>query len=445
MKNKLNILLFVDFICIIMGVLIIYVLGYAEIYLLVALGVVAVVTGLYIYNTNECRYFLAPTKKAIIYVDIVNYKLIKLYYGKKKAKQISCLVSDILFYNLKRGCVKRKGSNHYSVLFEYKNRNEIISYINKVSDGTFNLLNGDMINISLKFGIQICTEDDYETNENKAEIACINAKVDSETMYSFFDDDDASKLLEEKKMLDTLLCALKNKEFEIYFQPQYDYKSKTIVGSEALIRLIKEDKIIPASEFIEIAEKYDFTILLDKYVFKEVCRMISELKQNKIDFKSISVNVSRKTLSEKNMIEYYSALVQKYNIKKDEICLEITERSSNNNDINNVIKKLSKKFNISIDDYGVGSSSLSMIAENDIKSIKIDRKFIRDDSELGRKLLNSIIKLGNELGIELIAEGVEKEEELEYLKKKGCYIIQGKYYSKPLNYEEYIELLKNEE
>ena len=159
----------------------------------------------------------------------------------------------------------------------------------------------------------------------------------------------------------------------------------------------------------------------------------------------MKVNVSRKTLSEKNIIEYYSALVQKYNIKKDEICLEITERSSNNNDINNVIKKLSKKFNISIDDYGVGSSSLSMIAENDIKSIKIDRKFIRDDSELGRKLLNSIIKLGNELGIELIAEGVEKEEELEYLKKKGCYIIQGKYYSKPLNYEEYIELLKNEE
>lgn len=199
MKKWLYLLLFSDYLCIIVGILTIYVLGYAEVYLVVALGVVAVVTGLCVYNTNEFRYKLAPTKKAIIYVDITNYKLLLLHYGKRKASRLASFVNDSLFFNLKRGCINRKGSNQYSVLFEYRTKNEITNYIEKVSEEAACLLNDGGVHIILKFGVQICDEEDYETNETKAEIACIKAKSKSSTSYYIYDDEEFEKLLKSKK------------------------------------------------------------------------------------------------------------------------------------------------------------------------------------------------------------------------------------------------------
>ena len=443
MKKWLYLLLLSDYFCIIIGVLIIYVLGYAEIYLGVSLGVVAVVTGLCVYNTNEFRYSLAPTKKAIIYADIINYKLLTLYYGKRKARKIGRLVNDALFFNLRRGCISIKGTNQYSILFEYKNRNEIINYINKVSDEVYYLINDGVFNVSLKFGVQICTEDDYETNENKAEIACVNARVESASIYSFFDEADADKILEEKRTLDMLLNALRNDEFEVYYQPQYNFKTKRIVGSEALIRLKHDGEVISSSEFIDVAEKYNFVVLLDEYVLKEVCKRIGELKRSKIDFNHISINISRKTICERDMMVYYSSLLDRYKIKRNEIELEITERDTDeDNNLNKLIHKLSKRFNVCIDDFGVGSSTISMLTENNIRAVKVDKSFIQNESTTGKKILSSIINLVNELDFDLIVEGVETEKQARYLKTKNCDIIQGDYFSKPLNYEEFVNLLK---
>ena len=104
---------------------------------------------------------------------------------------------------------------------------------------------------------------------------------------------------------------------------------------------------------------------------------------------------------------------------------------------------LNKKLYVSIDDFGVGNSSISMLMENNIKTVKIDRQFIIDETESGRKLLNNIIKLIKELGFEMVAEGVETLEQQEYLKSRGCNIIQGYYFSKPLSFDEYKTILKD--
>ena len=137
-------------------------------------------------------------------------------------------------------------------------------------------------------------------------------------------------------------------------------------------------------------------------------------------------------------------MFKKYDIKKNDIELEVTERNTSGYNTPFVkIRELSKKFNVSIDDFGVGNSSLSMLMEDKVKTIKIDRQFVIDKTESGKIILDNMIKLIHNLGFEIVAEGVDTEEQKEYLKKKGCNVIQGYYFSKPLSFEDYKnELVK---
>ena len=143
------------------------------------------------------------------------------------------------------------------------------------------------------------------------------------------------------------------------------------------------------------------------------------------------------------MIEYYESVLKKYNIDKEDVEFEVTERNETGyTSLVDKIHDLSRKFNVSIDDFVIRNSSLSMLSENKIKTIKIDRKCVIDESESGRKILNNIIKLSKDLGFEIIAEGVETKEQQDYLKSKGCNVVQGYYYSKPLSFEDYENMLK---
>lgn len=444
MKDKPNLLLVLEFISVMISLFIIYFLKYNKLALLLLFISTIVLIILSLFEKNKIRYNISIYKKAIVYADIVNFKLLKLYYGKRKTKKITKKVYNIILNNLKKGCVVKKNNDHYSILVEYKNKSEIINLINFISEESSKVLNDEIFNLTLKYGIQICIEDDYETNENKASLACIKAKNEPMKTYCFYDEGDTANLLNEKKVVDSLINALINEEFEVYFQPKYDYKKKEIIGSEALIRLIQNNRIVPAHEFIDVAEKYGFTVALDKYVLVRVCKKINELKKEKINFKCISINVSRNTLRDEKIIEYYSKVLNQYNIDKNDIELEITERKQNDDedDLSSIIHKLSKKFNVSIDDFGVGYSSLEMLNENSIKTIKIDRKFVVNKSDTGKKILKNIINLCNSLNFNLIAEGVETEEQFNYLKNNGCTTIQGYYYEKPLPFDEYVELLK---
>ena len=148
------------------------------------------------------------------------------------------------------------------------------------------------------------------------------------------------------------------------------------------------------------------------------------------------------------MVEEYEEIMKKYNITKEEIELEITEGTilSDNTIIQKVIKKIKKsKFKILVDDFGTGYSSISMLKSLDIDGIKIDRSFIIDESEKGKEILKYVIKLGKSLNLNLTAEGVETQEQLDYLKKLNCDIIQGYYFSKPLEIEQFKKFVKGEE
>ena len=184
---------------------------------------------------------------------------------------------------------------------------------------------------------------------------------------------------------------------------------------------------------------------MDKYVLKETCKKINILKNKKLSFGSISINVSRASLCEKNMIDYYYNIINEYGIKKNEIELEITERqNSTDSSFSEILSELCKKINVSVDDFGIENSSLSMLNENNYKTIKIDRKFVIDETKSGRKILSNIIKLLKDLDYNVIVEGVETKEQCDFLKSKGCNIIQGYFYSAPLSFSDYEKKLEEE-
>ncbi len=398
---------------------------------------------IYIYLDNiKIRYDMIYGKKVLICASIDNINLIDLYYGDD-GRNIIKKVYKIIKKNISYVGLVKKYNGYFVIIDKYNNRNEVISLVNKINEETQQLLSDEVFNISLSFGIQLCKDDsDYSSDEKKATIACSNAKKEYLNLYSFYNDEDMENEIREKQILNSLVRSLKNNEFEVFFQPKYNNNDNTIVGSEALARLVQNGEIVPAKYFIDVAEKYNFTSSLDKYIFREVCKKIRELKKNKIKFNTISVNVSRNTLCENTIVDYYESIMRRYEVDKKDIELEVTERNANGYILSNeILKELCRKFNVSIDDFGIGNSSLSVLRELKIKTVKIDRAFIIDESISGRKILDNIIKLIKDLDLDIVAEGVDAESQNIYLKKRGCTIVQGYLYSKPLSFDEYKNLL----
>lgn len=441
MKDKITELIIIN-IFFLFATILLFLLDYSFFAcLLVGLAIILNVAN-YFLNSIKIRYDLMGRRKTIIYAVIDNQNIMNLYYEPKKVNEIINSIYKEIKSNVKKGTIVRKHKDHFLIITKVTAKSELINKVTKLNEKIALILDDELFTLGLRYGIHICDQEDFNSNENRANIACNNAKKEYMSYYSFYDDEDVETVVKEKKILDSLVKSLKNNEFEVYYQPKYNFKEKKIVGSEALARLIHDGEVVPAKEFIDVAEKYGFTTYLDKYVLKEVCKKIGKLKEDRIEFGSISVNVSRNTLCEKNMIEYYESVLDKYDVKKKDIEFEVTERNESSYASSSAkIKELCKKFNVSVDDFGVGNSSLAMLMENRIKTVKIDRQFVIDETESGRKLLNNIIKLIKELEYEMVAEGVETIEQQEYLKSRGCNVIQGYLFSKPLSFEEYKKIL----
>lgn len=199
-------------------------------------------------------------------------------------------------------------------------------------------------------------------------------------------------------------------------------------------------------KFIPVFEKNNFIIKLDEYVFKKVCKDIKVLKNKIKNMPIISVNISKETLIENNFLEKYLRILSKYKINASEIELEITEGIAINNelDIKEILTKIKNKgFKISIDDFGTGYSSLNMLQIMPIDIIKIDKSFIDkiDKFNNNENLIEVIMMIAKKMNLKTVAEGVEDKEQVDYLKKVKCDLIQGYYYSKPIKLEKFIEYI----
>ncbi|WP_242849814.1 EAL domain-containing protein [Clostridium sp. C8] len=241
--------------------------------------------------------------------------------------------------------------------------------------------------------------------------------------------------------------ALEKGEFEIYLQPKYNSESDSIVGAEALARWNnRNDGIVSPEVFIPILEKNRNIVKLDMYMFEEACKIISRWSKNNVSLVPISINISKITMSENdNFVIDLKNIIKKYDIDTRFLEIELTERIMfrETNKIVSIIKEIKKiGIKVSLDDFGAGYSSLNILKNIPIDIIKLDKLFLdkRDISEKGKIVIKNIINMANELGLEVVAEGVEFLEQSQFLKSVGCEVVQGYLYGKPMTIREFEKL-----
>ncbi len=258
-------------------------------------------------------------------------------------------------------------------------------------------------------------------------------------------------LMDDQEILSAFPQALANGEFTVYYQPKVNISDRTMYGAEALVRWFRHGELVPPMRFIPQLEREGSVCMLDYYVLEQTCIFLKNRMENGKKIVPISVNFSRRHLEEDDLVDRIVEVVDKYGIDHSYIEIELTESEDYQNYeiMSNVINRLKDRgISTSIDDFGTGFSSLNMIKEVDLDTIKIDKSLIPLDNGIDTKeqdivMFSSIVSLINKLGKRSVAEGVETEVQLDYLKKLGCDIVQGYVFDRPLSCKDFEERLEN--
>ncbi len=383
-----------------------------------------------------------PNKQYIAILDINKFKMINKAYGYKTGDTILKGIGDELERILgKESLIARYSNDYFSVLFEY-NEN-IQKILNKMVRNIENLkIEDNVYNLSVNIGIYQLTEEDSNISEamDKAIIAHSASKGDVFDKFHIYDKKMEKELEKESKIEHEMNTALANKEFKVYYQPKVYTKDENLYGAEALVRWEHNGKMILPSEFIPLFEKNKFILKLDLYIFEQVCKDMNAWKEKYGKVPVVSVNVSREHFLEEHFLEKYMLIASKYGVDTNKIDLEITESATIEAgiDIIEIMNKMKELgFLISIDDFGTGYSSLSTLQDMPADILKIDKSFVDRIGKNEKNMIDYILTMAKELKLITIAEGVENKEQRDYLLEKGCDIIQGYYYAKPMPEEEF--------
>lgn len=318
--------------------------------------------------------------------------------------------------------------------------------INKAFEKSFNI-SGHEIHMTASIGIGIYPEDGAETEGlmKKVSVALHNAKETGRNCFRFYTDSMNAMSFQRLSMETGLRNALKREEFVLFYQPKISLLDGKISGAEALIRWNHPDMgLVPPNDFIPIAESMGLIVPMTDWVIAEACKQLSAWDADGFHLKSVAVNITPNSLLDKNINDCTSRQLESAAIDASRLDFEITE-SIFMQDFDEIVPVLHglKRMgaSVSIDDFGTGYSSLSYLKRLPTTKLKIDQSFIRDlmhdkDDEI---IVNAVISMAHNLGFDVIAEGVEAKEQLEYLRKQGCDVVQGYYYSRPLAANDFYE------
>ncbi len=385
----------------------------------------------------------------LLVLDINKFKMINKAYGYKTGDTILNGIGEELEQILgKQSLICRYSNDYFAVLFEYKE--DIRKIVNTLVKNIENLkIDSNVYNLSVNMGIYKLTDADTNISVamDKAIIAHSASKGDVFDKFHIYDEKMEKELEKESKIEQEMYQALMNKEFKVYYQPKMYTNSEELYGAEALVRWKHNGKMVPPSEFVPLFEKNKFILKLDVYVFEQVCSDMKTWKEKYGKEPVVSVNVSRDHFLDEHFLEKYMMIAAKYGVNTNNIDLEITESATVEAgiDIIEIMNKMKKLgFLISIDDFGTGYSSLSTLQDMPADILKIDKSFVDRIGKNEENMIDYILTMAKELKLTTIAEGVETKEQRDYLLEKGCDIIQGYYYAKPMPEEEFEEYMEKE-
>ena len=277
---------------------------------------------------------------------------------------------------------------------------------------------------------------------DKAAMTIENIRGNMEMSTAFYDSSIMDKQIRDKRVVSEFEDALARGEFVMYLQPQINAADEKIVGAEALVRWIKPEKgIVPPLDFIPVLEKSGLIHKLDQYMWEEAAKKLAEWKAVGRDL-YISINISAKDFYYCDVYKFLTSLVEKYQIEPQKLKVEITETvlMQDVNAHKEILRKLNDYgFTIEMDDFGSGYSSLNTLKNVEMNTLKIDMGFLRaaSFSQKVKDIISSIISMSKTLGMTVVTEGVETEDQVKFLREASCDIFQGFYFSKPISIEDF--------
>ena len=310
----------------------------------------------------------------------------------------------------------------------------------KVSDYIQNPLTGLDYAISFYAGVYRIKKGDTDIDSmlDHAGYALKWVSGNFKTNLAFYEDDIEREDEHRKSVEQKVRTAIAEREFKVYLQPVYNTMTRERVSAEALVRWIdSKNQMINPGDFIPILEKNGFISELDLYILEEVCRTLREWMDAGIDVVPVSVNFSRVDVDYPHIVEHIIGIVDKYHLEHSLIKIELTESAFNDNMIR-IIEFLEKLHNsgfiIMMDDFGSGYSNLNMFKDMPVDIVKIDMYFLRniENSEKGMIVLESVVHMAKRLGLQIVVEGVETQQQYDYIRKLRCDMIQGYYFAKPM-------------
>lgn len=388
----------------------------------------------------------------IVSIDLDNFKIINSTFGISKGD----MVIKNMWKTISQFIEKDEFAGHVSadtfVLWLKECDQEMIVQRIELLQKHIEELSQELcvLHIVPRFGIyHIHSEVEGSHEYEYANLAKKSIRGRRDCVYAFYDSKVHQEILEELEFEDSFDEAISKEQFEIWYQPKYNPLDNNLVGAEALVRWrTEQNKLIMPGKFIPLLEKTGTIVKLDEYVFEHVCQYQKQLLSLGKKIVPISINVSRASLSLPNLVDKYKKIADNYHLDLSCLELEITESAMvNNTDIMSVLNQLKDEgFKIFIDDFGTGTSSLSVVNLKSIYGLKIDKSLIDDmGKDKGRILVKHIMNLAYDMGLHINAEGVETFEQVQFLMTLHCKEIQGYHYSKPLPKNDYSQLLYDNE
>lgn len=393
------------------------------------------------YNSTEKQFYM-------LCIDLVQFKIVNELFGIEKGDEVLCFIADLLKEHLgSKALISRFSGDRFHALIDYDIKSiDLSNFFDKLNNAPVSSA------LNIQFGIYKIEDklSDVRFMCDSSKLALSNVKGKYGETFSYYDQSMYDQILEERKIEAVMEKALEERQFVVYFQPKCEIVTGRVIGAEALVRWNNPDEgFMSPGLFIPLFEKNGFITKLDKFVWEEACRYNKLWLDKGLPIVPISVNVSRNDIFSEDLVSYFPQLVKKYNLPPSMLHLEITETAytQNQDRLISMVKLLSDKgFYIEMDDFGSGYSSLNMLSELPVDMLKLDMLFLKNRSKKTnrRSIISLVMGIAKELNLDVIAEGVEREEDVDYLKSIGCLFAQGYFYSKPMPADDFFDLIIEE-
>jgi len=380
---------------------------------------------------------------AVLFLDLDNFKQINDSFGHSVGDSVLISISGLLKSALRdMDTIARLGGDEFTILLSEFDKEEEINEITAKLFDTLRqplLIKGGELFVTTSIGISVFPNDgnNPEILLRNADAAMYRAKEKGRNGFEFYTEDMTERALEKVHMITNLNRALEHEEFEVYYQPQYDIHRKQLIGLEALIRWHHPERgLICPDEFLYAAEESGLIVSMDRWLMSQGMQQMKLWNDEGIALGRLSLNLTMQQIDQPDFLEFLMQQMQENDCDGKSLRFEITEGQLMKNP-ERTIESLNRisalGIKISVDDFGTGHSSLAYLKRLPVDALKIDKEFIRgipvDEDDVS--IVKSIVALAKSMRLDVLAEGVETDEQLDFLNKEGCSLIQGYLFSHP--------------